>query len=453
MLLKNEVITAEIIDIASDANGVAKYDNITIFVPGTAVGDVCKIRIVKVNKNYLFGKCEEIITPSKDRQKTLCPIFNLCGGCDFFHINFEAEQRVKHNIVKSAFEKIGKSTCEVLPILSSKENLRYRNKSQFPVRQDENGRAVYGFFAKRSHRIIPCDDCLLQPEIVNEIAQFITERMNTLNIKAYDEETQKGDIKHIYTRIGAVSGEIMVCLVSKKANVKNLDMLVEDLIKTYKDIKTVVLNINSKNTNVILGSENINLYSNGIINDTLCGINLEISPHSFYQVNHDGAQQIYTIAKESLNLTKEDVLLDMYCGTGSIGLSMVSEVKQLIGVEIIPQAIENAKKTAKRHNIDNATFICSDAKDAAKQLVKDNFTPSVVVLDPPRKGCDNDTLEAVISMNPKKIMMISCNPATAARDSLVLNENGYKLEFIRPFNLFPRTKHVECICLFVKNEI
>ncbi len=450
MIKKNDIIIAEIIDISSDGNGVARHDNLAIFVPKTAVGDLCKIRIAKVLSSYAFGILEEIVTPSNDRIPSECSLFKTCGGCDFFHINYDAEKKAKFNIVSSAFKRIAKSDCIINQTQSANEFLRYRNKSQFPVSIDENGNAYAGFYAKRSHRVIPCDDCLLQPTEINNIINFVIKKMNLYKIKGYNELNLSGDIRHIYTRLATNTNEIMLCLVATKKDIKNLDLLVKDVAEHFNNIKTIILNVNSKNTNVILGDKSYNLYGNGFISDILCDIKLDLSPKSFYQVNHAGAQKLYNISKESLNLTSDDILLDMYCGAGGIGLSMASKVKQLVGVEIIDVAVKNAIQNAKSNNIDNATFICSDAKDAAKELLEKNFLPTAVVLDPPRKGCDKETLDAIISMSPNKISMISCNPATAARDALYLTDNGYKIEFVTPFDLFPRTKHVECVVLISK---
>jgi len=439
MIKKNDIITLEITDISSDGNGVGKYENIAIFVPMTAVGDICKVKILKVLSSYCFGKAEEVLTPSPDRIENLCPNFSKCGGCDFLHISYDAEKRAKTNFVKNCFERIGKINVPVNNALSCDKIHRYRNKAQFPVRKDENGKAVTGFFAQRSHRIIPCSDCLLQPELLNEIAEYIVTRLNQLGIKAYDEEKLTGLIRHIYFRYGEVTNQLMVCLVSTKRKVWNVDVLVKDLVEKYPVISAVVLNINDKNTNVILGEENVVLYGDGNIQDVLCGVKITLSPHSFYQVNRQGAQQLYTIAKNALQLNNDDILLDLYCGAGTIGLSMANEVKTLVGVEIIPEAIENAKE--------NARFICSDAGEAAQLLVKEGFKPTAIVLDPARKGCDENTLDAVLTMAPSRIAMISCNPSTAARDCKYLAENGYSVEFIQPFDMFPRTKHVECVVL------
>ncbi len=453
MLKKNDIITTEIIDYSSDGNGVARYENMVIFVPFTAVGDLCEIKITKVLSGYSFGRCEKVIIPSADRITPACPISRQCGGCDFQHISYEAEKKAKHNFVKSVFERIAKMDCEVRPTLSCDEHARYRNKAQFPVSVDENGKAVTGFYAARSHRVIPCEDCLLQPVELNEIAQHTVKLLNRLKIKGYNEEKRSGIVRHIYLRKAWVTGEIMLCLVCTTANFKNKEMLCDMLKQQFPAITTIVINVNDKNTNVILGEKNYTLFGNGNITDILCGVEIEISPHSFYQVNHDGAQQLYSIAKESLQLTEDDILLDMYCGAGSIGLSMADKIRQLVGVEIVPQAVENAKINAKKMGFDNARFICADAKDAAKMLLEENFLPTAVVVDPPRKGCDEDTLNAIISMNVPKISMISCNHATAARDCKYLAEHGYKVEFVQPYDMFPRTKHVETVVLLSRKDV
>lgn len=452
MLKKNDIVKCEITDYSSDGNGVAKIDGLVIFVPDSAVGDICEIKILKVLSGYGFGKIEKIISPSAERQPSPCPISHLCGGCDFQHITYREEKRAKHNFVKAAFERIGKLDCTVLPTKSMDMPARYRNKAQFPVGRGADGQAVTGFYAKRSHRLVPCSDCLLQPKDLNEIAQHCVSLMNDLKIKAYDEANRSGIVRHIYLRKGWVTGQIMVCLVCTKADFPQLGRLCEKLKEKFPAIHTIVINVNNKNTNVILGEKNRVVFGPGKITDILCGVEIEISPHSFYQVNHDGAQKLYETAKESLNLTRDDILLDMYCGTGSIGLSMADKVKRLVGVEIIPQAVENAKMNAARMNAANTRFICADAKQAAQQLLEEKFLPTAVVVDPPRKGCDQETLDAIIQMNPPKISMISCNPSTAARDCKYLCRNGYKVEFVQPFDMFPRTKHVETVVQLVRKK-
>lgn len=451
---KNDIITAEIVDYSlSDGNGIAKFNDMVIFVPSTAVGDICEIKIIKVLSSYCVGRCEKIIKPSPDRIEPACPISKQCGGCNFQHISYESELKAKRNFVKACFERIGKIDCTVNETQTCSNPLRYRNKAQYPVTVGENGKAVYGFYARRSHRVIPCNDCLLQPVVFNEISAFVTDAVNKLNIPAYDEISGSGIIRHIYLRKARVTGQIMLCVVCTKENFVNRDVLFDLIREKFPQITTAIININRAKSNVILGEKNKVIYGKGTITDILCGVSIEISPHSFYQVNHDGAEELYAISKESLGLTGEDILLDMYCGTGSIGLSMADKVSRLVGVEIVPQAVENAKINAEKLGLKNARFICADAKCAARQLLEEKFTPTAVVVDPPRKGCDTQTLDAVISMNVQKLSMISCNPSTAARDCKYLCEHGYKVDMIQPFDMFPRTKHIETVIKLTKQHI
>jgi 23S rRNA (uracil1939-C5)-methyltransferase len=451
MLEKNMIVTAQIQDYTSDGNGVAKYDNVVIFVPNTVVGDICDIKITKVLSGYCFGICEKIITPSPDRIIPVCPISKKCGGCNFQHINYTAEKSAKRKFTQDAFNKIGKFNIEVSPIKSCDEPYRYRNKARFPLSRDKSGKAVFGFFARRSHNIIPCEDCVLQPKVFSDISKHVVGFINKYKIPIYPVD-EDGIVRHILLRISHRTKEIMLCIVCKNENLPYKKELTESLVENFPKITTVVLNINKKDTNVILGDKNIILYGSGKITDTLCGVKLEISPASFYQVNHDGAENLYKIAKNALALKKSDILLDLYCGTGAIGLSMADSVQKLIGVEIIPRAVADAIQNAKAMKISNAEFICADAGKASEFLLKNNFSPSAIVLDPPRKGCDESTLNAIIKMSPEKIAMISCNVATAARDCKFLCENGYKLNSVQPFDMFPRTKHVECVALMSRVE-
>lgn len=446
MLEKNQNIILEIIDISSDGNGIGKSsDGMTVFVPMTAIGDICEVKILKILTSYCFAKLEKVVTPSPDRISHECDKFPQCGGCDFWHISYKAEKKAKQCFVSSCFERIGKIDAPVFETMSCDKPQRYRNKAQFPVRLSENGEAITGFFAPRSHRIIPCSDCLLQPKLLNDVAQSLIELINKYKIKAYDENANSGFIRHIYLRYGDATNQLMVCIVSTSKNINNIKEVTKEIVEMFPAIKTVVLNVNGKNTNIILGQENITLYGDATISDVLCGINIQLSPHSFYQINHDGAQQLYGIARDMLYLEHDDILLDMYCGAGTIGLSMANSVQSLIGVDIVPEAIDNAIENAKINNISNAEFICSDAKDAAEKLLQANYSPTAVVLDPARKGCDEETLSAIVKMSPKRIAMISCNPATAARDCNYLEENGYKVVKIQPYDMFPRTKHIECV--------
>ncbi len=452
MLKKNDLIIAQITDYTNEGNGVARYDDIVVFVPNAAVGDEAQIRIVKVLSSYCYGRLESLIFPSPDRVAPRCPAAGRCGGCDFQHISYEAEKRRKRKFVQDAFSRIGRFDIEVNELKSCEKSEGYRNKAQYPVSTDKDGHLIFGFYAKNSHRIVPCSDCRLEPDIFNEIASFTVSEAERLGITAYSEETGSGILRHIYLRRAEVTGQIMLCLVVADPSSPALRKLAEKAKDEFSAISTVLININRKKTNVILGPENIVVSGKGYIDDLLCGVRVEISPHSFYQVNHDGAQELYSIAKESLELTGDDDLLDLYCGTGSIGLSMADSVRSLIGVEIVPQAVENARKNAEYMGLSNTRFICADAGKAATELAREGIRPTAVVLDPPRKGCDEPTLSSIIRMSPDRISMISCNPVTAARDCRYLCDNGYRLVFVQPFDMFPRTRHCESIAILERKN-
>lgn len=448
---KNQILKLEIIDITSEGNGVGKSDGMAIFVPETAVGDIINVKIVKVLKSYAYGIIHEIIKPSENRINIDCPYFPKCGGCSFRHMTYESELKIKEKFVYDAFTRIGKINGEFLPICGCKQSDKYRNKAQYPVSSSDNGN-ICGFYAKRSHRIINGSNCKLLPEIFDDISSFIIDYTNKNNIIGYNEQTRKGFLRHIFIRQGYHSKEIMVCLVTVKQDKHIFKELCLELVKKFPDIKSIVMNINPDNTNVILGKKTVTLWGENFITDTMCNNKIDISPEAFYQVNTFQAEQLYSQAAEFAELSGNETLLDLYCGAGTIGLSMAGKVKKLIGVEIVPQAIENAKKNAVKNNIRNAEFICRDAGEAAKMLLKEGIKPDIILLDPPRKGSSAQTLDSIIKMNPNKLVMISCNPATAARDCAYLNQNNYQVKKIRAFDLFPRTTHVECVVLMSREE-
>ncbi|MCD7811623.1 MAG: 23S rRNA (uracil(1939)-C(5))-methyltransferase RlmD [Ruminococcus sp.] len=447
MLEKNQQFIAEIIDVTADGNGVCKIDNMAVFVPKTTIGDKIELKIVKVLKNYAFGIAEKIILPSPDRIKTDCANSEKCGGCVFRHISYEAECRIKDNIVRNAFKRIGGLEIEFEDFMACDETSRYRNKAQYPL-ATVNGRAVCGFFAPRSHRIIPVTDCKLQPQIFSEIVSCILDYINEKKISIYSEETHTGIMRHIYLRKGTHSGEIMVCFVVRKEISRQLNALCRILTDKFSDIKSIVMNINPEKTNVILGDKCVTLYGKETISDTMCGNEIDISPLSFYQVNTIQAEKLYAKALEYANPRKSDIIADLYCGAGTIGLSLAKYVSKIIGIEIIPQAIENARKNALQNNITNAEFYCGDAGNIFSELRQNGCKADIIIIDPPRKGCSVHTLETIIQAAPEKIIMISCNPATAARDVEWLSKRGYFPSKACGVDLFPRTGHCEvCICL------
>ena len=456
-LQKNHILTLRIERLSSDGSGVAhSADGEAVFVPGTAPGDEARVRIVKDCGRYAFGILDELLTPSPDRVPVDCPVAGPCGGCSLRHLDYAAELRAKQESVLDAFRRIGGLEVPVLDILPSPEVDRYRNKVQFPVGVDKNGAPCIGFYAGRTHRIVPCPDCKLQPGVLNEIGNALCAFFAQQGIRPYDEQSGKGLVRHIFLRRGAHSGQIMVCLVCTRAKLPHAEQLCAVLREQFPAISTILLNVNAKNTNVILGSENHILYGPGYIEDTLCGVPVRLGPLSFYQVNTLAAERLYGVAAQYAQLTPDDTLLDLYCGMGTIGLSMADQCRGLIGVEIVPEAIESAKANAARMGeavAAKSRFFCADAGQAATQLAAEGLHPDIVMLDPPRKGCDEATLSAVVRMAPRRVVYVSCNPATAARDAAWLEQNGYHAEKVQPVDLFPRTKHVECVIALSKGEI
>ena len=456
-LQKNQVLTLTIERLSNDGSGVAHSpDGEAVFIPGTAPGDVAAIRIVKDCGRYAFGILDAIQTPSPDRIPVDCTVAGPCGGCSLRHLDYAAELRAKGESVTDAFRRIGGLDVPVLPPLPSPEIDRYRNKVQFPVGRDKNGKPCIGFYAGRTHRIVPCPDCKLQPDVLNEIGNTLCDFFAAHNIQPYDEQTGKGLVRHVFLRRGVHSGQIMVCLVCTRAKLPHAEELCRALTAQFADIATILINVNARNTNVILGSETHILYGPGFIEDTLCGVPVQLGPLSFYQVNTLAAEQLYGIAAEYAQLTPDDLLLDLYCGMGTIGLSMADHCRELIGVEIVPEAIESAKANAARMGdaiAAKSRFFCADAGKAASQLAAEGLHPDVVMLDPPRKGCDEATLSAVVTMSPRRVVYVSCNPSTAARDAKWLEEHGYRAEKVQPVDLFPRTKHVEAVFLLTKLNV
>ena len=456
-LQKNQILTLRIERLSSDGSGVAhSADGEAVFVPGTAPGDEARVRIVKDCGRYAFGILDELLTPSPDRIPVDCPVAGPCGGCSLRHLDYAAELRAKQESVLDAFRRIGGLEVPVLDILPSPDIDRYRNKVQFPVGIDKNGVPCIGFYAGHTHRIVPCPDCKLQPSVLNEIGNALCAFFAQQGIRPYDEQSGKGLVRHIFLRRGAHSGQIMVCLVCTRAKLPHAEQLCTALRGQFPAISTILLNVNAKNTNVILGSENHILYGPGYIEDTLCGVPVRLGPLSFYQVNTLAAERLYGVAAQYAQLTPDDTLLDLYCGMGTIGLSMAEQCRELIGVEIVPEAIESAKANAARMGeavAAKSRFFCADAGQAATQLAAEGLHPDIVMLDPPRKGCDEATLSAVVRMAPRRVVYVSCNPATAARDAAWLEKNGYHTEKVQPVDLFPRTKHCETVVLLSKGEV
>lgn len=447
---KNDIVEIEITALSSECSGIGKKDGMVIFVPFSAIGDKLEVKILKVNKTYCYGKIESIITPSPDRVTPDCPIYTKCGGCSLRHISYEAQLRAKEQFVKDAFTRIGGLSPEFLPIIRNTNINGYRNKLQIPIGTDKDGNLIAGFYAFHSHRIVPCEKCLLQPDIFSKITADFLKISTGLNLTAYDESTHKGILRHLYLRKGYYSREICLCIVVAK-NVPEIKILSDRLLEKYPEIVSSVINVNSRDTNVILGDEEIVLTSKNYICDIMCKNAVNIAPKAFYQVNTPCAEQLYSSACDFAE-PKGKTVLDLYCGAGTIGLSMARTAKKIIGVEIVPEAIENAKQNALANGITNCEFICADAAEAARILHSRNLRPDVIMVDPPRKGCGKDACEQIAAFSAPRIVMVSCNAATAARDCACFAELGYSTDKCVAVDMFSGTNHVETVVQLVRKK-
>ncbi len=449
MLKKNEIYKTEITGLTAEGNGVCKINSMAVFVPHTAAGDILEVRIVKTLSNYAFGIIEKIITPSKDRISPDCPVSDRCGGCILRHISYDAELVFKRQCVYDAVTRIGGiDGSAVGKIIPSESIISYRNKVQLPITYDSGGNITVGFFARRSHRVIPISGCLLHSKAFDPIIDAFIAFANKYRLSPYDEKTHSGLLRHLYLRHAMGTGEIMVCIVVNGKDIPHSGELIKDLLSASDKIKTIIINENREKTNVITGKVCHTLYGEGYITDTLCGILFRISPLSFYQVNRAQAEKLYNIIREFADLKPHETLLDLYCGTGTIGLTMARFVKKLYGVEIIPEAIEDAKTNARINGVSNAEFFCGDAAAFAEKLAARGVKPDCVIIDPPRKGCDSMLIKTTAErFSPSRVVYVSCNPATLARDLRTFEEYGYEADRIVPVDLFPRTGHVETVVL------
>ncbi|MDR0223425.1 MAG: 23S rRNA (uracil(1939)-C(5))-methyltransferase RlmD [Oscillospiraceae bacterium] len=441
---KNDVIDLTVTGISSDGNGVGKHDDIAVFVPFSAVGDELRVRLLKVMKSAAYGKIERIVKPSPDREENDCPVFGKCGGCDFRHISYEAELKAKEGFIRDAFTRIGGLSPEFQPIIKSGDTAGYRNKARYPVGRDAGGGAVYGFYAARSHRIIPCDNCRLQPHIFKSVADFIIGYMRENKLPPYDETAHTGVIRHICVRKGHYGGQINVTVVVRR-KVPELNKLSRKIAEKFPAVNGVVINVNPARGNAVLGGEEITLVGEPDITDTIRGVKITVSPRSFYQVNTPAAENLYEVIRDFAEPDNK-VILDLYCGTGAIGLSLADKAKEVIGVESVESAVNNAVLSARMNSFANARFICSDAADFPREI-----RPDAVIIDPARKGCALKVLESAAALLPERVVMVSCNPATAARDCARLAEMGYKTVKVRGCDMFPRTRHAECAALLVRD--
>lgn len=452
-LKKNDIIELEITGMTSQGSGVGRYEGIAIFVSNTAEGDIIDARIIKTSKNYAIGRIERIIAPAKSRIEPDCSVSGSCGGCVYRHITYDEELRIKRQKVIDAMVRIGGLSAEAVgEIIGAPSCDGYRNKAQLPVGTEKNGEYITGFYAFHSHRIVSCGCCKLQPPIFNEVCGVFLQWCKRFKPEPYSELTHKGLLRHLYIRYGEATGQVMVCLVINGERINGEQELAQMLCDKIKGFKSLVINTNKEKTNVILGSKCRTVYGEDYITDVLCELKFTISPLSFYQVNRTQAQKLYSIAADFAALSGDETLLDLYCGTGTIGLSMARKVKKLIGVEIVPQAIENAKRNARLNGITNAEFICADAALAAEKLNSRGETPDVIIVDPPRKGLSAPLIDTIAQLCPKRVVYVSCDCATLARDIKIFGDKGYAAEKITPVDMFPRTAHVECVVLMSRKE-
>ena len=441
---KNQEYIVDVIDNGFEGEGIAKIDNFTIFIPGTIKGEKVRILIVKVLSSHGFGKIVEIIEKSQARQDVDCNTYKRCGGCNLRHVKYEETLKMKQNAVQSLVNKTLKNKLQVKETVGMENPLHYRNKAQYPIGINKQGEPVIGVFANRTHEVIPIDNCLIQNKKSEEIAKFIVEFIKEKNISIYDEKTGKGLVRHIVTKVGIKTGEIMCVIVINGHKIPNENELVENLKTRYPEIKAIVKNINMKNTNVILGQENINLYGNGYIEDILGEYKFKISPLSFYQVNPVQAEKLYNLGVSMAEITKNDVVFDLYCGIGTISLFMSKFAKKVYGIEIVEEAVKMAKENAQNNNVSNTEFFAGDVEIVLDDLINNKgLRADVVMFDPPRKGLDKKSIDNILNIRPKKIVYISCNPATLIRD-LADFENEYDIKTIIPVDMFPFTSHVEC---------
>lgn len=473
---KNDIVRITIEDIGNDGEGIGKTDGYTLFVKDAVIGDVIEARITKCKKNYGYARVEKVVAPSPFRVEPRCPVHRQCGGCQIQAMSYEKQLAYKQNKVSNHLQRIGGFSPEQIdavmePIVGMEEPWRYRNKAQYPVGYDKNGEPVVGFYAGRTHDIIANTDCPLGPPENKVILEAVLSYMRENGVSAYRETTGEGLVRHVLIRTGFATGEIMVCLVINGKNLPGEDKLVEKLTgmrlederTLFKKIVSISVSINKKKTNVIMGQEIRVLWGNGWIEDSLRvmdtadfvedaeKVTFRISPLSFYQVNPRQTEKLYGLALEYAELTGEETVWDLYCGIGTISLFVAKRAKKVYGVEVIPQAIEDARENARRNGITNAEFLVGKAEEVIIQ--EQMHRPDVIVVDPPRKGCDEKCLETMLAMQPERIVYVSCDPATLARDLKILCEGGYELKRVRAVDQFGHTGHVETVCLLSKLHV
>lgn len=462
MFKKNDMVTIEITDMGVGGEGIGKVDGYTLFVKDAVIGDVIQAKVMKAKKNYGYARLMEIVTPSADRVEPVCSVARQCGGCQIQNLSYEKQLEFKNNKVRNNLIRLGGFEEDFIdsimePIAGMDNPFHYRNKAQYPIGADKEGNLVAGFYAGRTHQIIANLDCALGVEVNQKILQIILDFMKKYHVTSYNEETGKGLMRHVLIRYGFTTKEIMVCLIINGTQIPHSEKLVEELAK-IEGMTSITFNINRENTNVIMGNEIRPLWGQEYITDYIGNVKYQISPLSFYQVNPVQTEVLYGQALEYAGLTGNETVWDVYCGIGTISLFLAQKAKKVYGVEIVPPAIEDAKKNAKLNGFDNAEFFVGKAEEVlpdyyaeyAKNHPGEHARADVIVVDPPRKGCEESVLETMVNMEPERIVYVSCDSATLARDLKYLCENGYQLEKVRAVDMFPNTVHVEACVLLVK---
>lgn len=443
----NDIYKAKVTGFTSEGLGVCRVEGCAVFVANAVPEEEYEIRITHVGKTAAYGKIEKLLERSPHRVNRLCPYAKQCGGCDFWHMDYETECAIKAQRVMDALNRLGGQNLTELPITGGKTCIGYRNKAQYPMGSGKKHPEA-GFYQKGTHKIVPIDRCLIQPEYADLAKKTVMEWVNTYRIPVYEEKSHTGLLRHIFVRYGAASGEVLVCLVVNGKRLPRERELTDLLREKIPGLKSVALNVNTAKGNRVLGEETRILWGSDAIEDTLCGLKFRISPRSFYQVNRDQAELLYGKALKAADLHGTETVLDLYCGTGTITLCLAGKAKTVIGVEVVDAAIEDAKENARRNGIENARFFCADAGQAAQKLWEEGIKPDVIVVDPPRKGLSADVIDAIVKMSPDRVVYVSCDPATLARDVKLLMERGYALTHAEAVDMFPRCSHVETVvCL------
>jgi len=447
-LTKNQLHTVTIEGYTSEGDGVARIDGQVVFVKGAIMGETCEIRILRQTKNVAWAKIETMLAPSPHRLEPNCPAFGPCGGCDFLHMSYAEERRLKENRVRDALTRVAKLDIPVTPIMGAERQTHYRNKAIFAVGTG----AVTGFYRRRSHQIVPVTACLIQAQSANRAADALREWMSAYDIPAYNEAAKQGHIRHLFVREAQNSGKVAVCIVTSTAKLPHIDKLIETIRQHCPETSGILLCVNRDMGNVALDGDFHTIWGEDLLIDSLCGLDFRLSPRSFFQINPPQAERLYEKARTYAGLTGTETLLDLYCGTGTITLIMARDARHAIGAEIVAPAIEDARENARTNGIENAEFLLADAGEAAKQLAAQGIAPDVIVVDPPRKGLTPEVIQQIVHMSPKRVVYVSCDPATLARDLGLFGTEGYQTQEVTPVDMFPRCAHVECVALMTRSE-